>query len=52
MSEEKAMEILRQQGMTQQEARDFIEGCKKGIQAMKEGKVRHWSEVKKELGIK
>lgn len=52
MSEEKAMEILKQQGMTDAEARDFIDGCKKGLKAAREGKVKPWSEVKKELGIK
>ena len=29
---------------------DFINGIKKGIQAVREGKVRPWSEIKQELG--
>lgn len=52
MSEEKAREILKQQGMTETEAQEFIDGCKRGLQARREGKVKHWSQVKKELGIK
>ena len=50
-NEEKAMKILREQGMSEEEARDFIEGCKEGLRARREGKVRPWSQVKKELGI-
>ena len=30
---------------------EFIEGIKKGVRASKEGKIRPWSEIKKELGI-
>ena len=52
MSEEKAREVLKQQGMTDTEAQEFIEGCKRGTQAYLDGKVKPWSQVKKELGIK
>ena len=34
------------------EARTFYEGCKKGINAYKQGNFRNWSKVKAELGIK
>ncbi|MBA7589022.1 hypothetical protein ES708_31095 [subsurface metagenome] len=34
--------ILKRQGMTDKEAIDFIAGCKRGLQAIKEGKVRRW----------
>ena len=30
---------------------EFINGIKKGIQARREGKIRPWSEIKKELGL-
>lgn len=43
--------ILKRQGMTDQEAQEFIAGCERGIQAVKEGKVRPWGEIKKELGL-
>ena len=51
MSEEKALEILKQHGMTDAEAYEFITGCRKGLQAANEGKVKPWDEVKKELGL-
>ena len=31
--------------------KDFIEGIRKGVQACKEGKIRDWAEIKKELGL-
>ena len=52
MSEEKAREILREQGMTEAEIQEALDGIKKGIQAYKEGRFKSWTEVKKELGIK
>lgn len=45
-------EILMGQGMTEIEAEDFIEGCKKGLKTRREGKVIPWSQLKKELDIK
>jgi len=30
---------------------EFIEGIRKGVQACKEGKVRRWIEIKKELEL-
>lgn len=32
-------------------APDFIEGTRRGIAAVKEGRVRRWAEVRKELGL-
>lgn len=52
MSEEKAREILRNRGMSEVEIQEFMEGVKKGTQAYLDGKVKPWSEIKKELGIK
>jgi hypothetical protein len=51
MSEEKARAILAKEGLTPQEIEDFLEGCRKGLKAAREGKVKSWSEVKRELGI-
>jgi len=34
------------------EAKVFLDGCRKGLQARREGEVRPWSEIKAELGIK
>ena len=51
MGEKEAIEILKQKGMTQEEAEEFVEGIKRGIKARREGKMSPWSEVKKELGI-
>ena len=50
MSEEKARAILKEQGMTDEEANDFIDGCKKGIKAMKDGWLQPLSKVIEELG--
>ena len=33
-------------------SRKWERGIKRGVQAVKEGKVRPWEEVKKELGIR
>lgn len=52
MSEEKAREILKKEGMSDIEAQEFIDGIRKGVRACKEGRMQLWSEVKKELGIK
>ena len=52
MSEEKAREILKKQGMTNAEIDEAIEGVKRGLKDIKEGRVKPWSQVKKELGIK
>ena len=30
---------------------EFIEGIRKGVQACKEGKIRRWAEIKKEMGL-
>jgi len=43
--------LLKRWGMTDREAQEFIEGCERGLQAAREGKVRPWEEVKKELGL-
>lgn len=51
MGEKEAMEILKKQGMTEAEAQEFIEGVKRGVKDSRLGKVRPWSEVKKELGL-
>lgn len=51
MGEKEAIEILKGQGMSQEEAEDFIAGTKKGLQEIHEGKVKSWSQIKKELGI-
>jgi hypothetical protein len=51
MGEKEAIEILMQKGMTYIEAKDFIDGCKRGIKAYKEGDIVHWDDVKKELGL-
>ena len=51
MAEEGTMEILKQQGMSEEEAQEFIDGCKRGLKAAREGKVQPWAQVKKELGI-
>lgn len=37
--------------MSESEIQEFIDGCKKGTQAFKDGKVKPWSQVKKELGL-
>ncbi len=47
----KSIIILKQRGLTDEEAQVFIDGCKRGIEAMREGKVRPWGEIKKELGL-
>lgn len=47
-----AIEILKQRGMTQEEAEEFVKGIKRGLKARREDKVIPWSEVKKELKIK
>lgn len=51
MGEKEAKEILKQQGMTEGEAQDFIEGIKRGVEDYRRGRVRRWSEIKKELNI-
>jgi hypothetical protein len=30
---------------------EFIEGIRKGVRACREGKVRHWAEIKRELKL-
>lgn len=32
--------------------REFMEGIRKGVQACREGKVRRWADIKKELGLR
>jgi len=49
MEEAKARRILKQGGMSDDEIDDFIDGCKKGIKAAREGRVQSWNQVKKEL---
>lgn len=51
MTVDKALEVLKELGMTDEEAATFIDGVKKGLKARREGKVRPWEEVKRELGI-
>jgi len=43
--------LLKRWGMSDKEAQEFIKGCERGLQAAREGKVRPWEEVKKELGL-
>ncbi len=31
--------------------KEFMEGIRRGVQACREGKVRRWAEIKKELGL-
>lgn len=31
--------------------REFMDGMRKGVKACKEGRVRLWSEIKKESGL-
>jgi len=31
--------------------KEFMDGCRRGLAAAKAGKVKPWSQVKKELGI-
>lgn len=52
LAKEKALPVLMAKGMSEEEAWAFLDGIYKGIVARREGKVRLWSEVKKELGIK
>ena len=51
MGEEEAIKILRDQGMSQEEAEDFIAGVKRGLKARREGDRIPWSKIKKELGL-
>ncbi len=51
MGEVEAVEILKGQGMSQEEAEDFIAGMKRGITSMHKGDRIPWSELKKELGL-
>ncbi len=51
MGEKEAVEILKDKGMTQEEAEDFVAGVKRGVRAMHEGDRVHWDIVKKELGL-
>lgn len=51
MAEEETREILKQRGMTDEEADEFIAGMKRGLEARRRGDVIPWSEVKAELGI-
>ena len=32
--------------------RDFVDGIRKGVKDCKEGRVRPWSEIKKEMNLK
>ena len=52
MGEKEAKEILMGKGMTEQEAEDFIAGCKRGVEAMRKGDRIHWDDIKEELGLK
>lgn len=51
MGEKEAIEILKGQGMTQEEAEDFIAGIKRGLEAIREGGRIPWDKVKKELAL-
>ena len=48
---EKALPVLMGRGMTEEEAWEFIDGIRKGLIARREGKVRLWDEIKKELNL-
>ena len=43
------LDILMAKGMTKDEALEFIEGIRQGIKELKEGKVRPWPEIKREV---
>jgi len=51
MAEDKALAVLKELGMTDEEAAEFVEGVKRGLKARREGKVVHWSELVKELNL-
>lgn len=51
MADDKALEVLRELGMTDEEAVAFVDGVKEGLKARREGRVQPWSQVKRELGI-
>jgi len=47
LNEEKAREILKQQGMTETEAQEFIDRVIQGVKAFNE--FKSWAEIKKEV---
>lgn len=52
MARKKALPVLMGRGMSEDEAWAFLDGIYKGIVARREGKIKLWSEVKRELRIK
>jgi len=52
MGDKEALEIMKEHGMTPEEAEDALKGIKEGVKDVYEGRVIPWSQVKKELGLK
>lgn len=50
-AKKKALPVLLSRGMTEDEAWEFIDGIRRGLIDQKKGKVRLWSEIKKELNL-
>ena len=50
-TEQKALEILKSKGMTEEEAREFFDGIKCGLEDIHKGLVMPLSKVKAELGL-
>lgn len=48
---EETIAVLKDHGMTDEEAWDFCRGIFEGLAAAKEGKVVPWREVKKQLDL-
>jgi len=46
-----AIDILKQQGMTNDEAAKHLEGTKQGLRDIHEGRVKPLSEVKRDLAL-
>ncbi len=51
VAREEAIPVLMGRGMSEDEAWAFLDGIYKGIVDRREGKIKLWSEVKKELGL-
>jgi hypothetical protein len=49
--DEKQIEILMKQGMTESEAKEFMAGVHRGLEARKRGDIVNLDDVKKDLGI-
>jgi hypothetical protein len=52
--EVKGKQIIPQDGIAKEmwNDKEFIEGIRRGVKACKEGKIRPWADVKRDLGIK